>query len=397
MKILLTAGLRLLAACLVLYALLVAVTLLAFPLPGRGMPFNTASAGSTVFETEAKYFVMNRAAFSAPGTHVVFLGASNTVGGFPVSLTQAQLPDAVVSNAALSGSNLTQIHEAFQLTRRAIKPKDRAHTVYVIGLWYGLFDDDSLHWPHVSGQPQQTAIDTELYRYHFYRRAAHGPVPVVPEHLIPMVTIGIYPVIALEKIVRVVTEPVREAYLGAQPGRTDQERDEYVASALDKHEETAYWRTFFPAGVVDVHQFAVLDSLVNEARADGSAVVLVNLPIPAWHSAAVSYDADYQARLHALIARHEGDPLFSTISMRDMNSDSWFCDEVHPKPHIIPLWVRRIAAPVNAVVARVDERAPAQAANGANNDANGAAKAGTHVNTPIDTRLTSAGTGAPKS
>lgn len=385
MKIVLTSSLRLLAACLVLYALLVAVTLFVFPLPERDTPFNTASAGSTVFGTEAKYFVMNRAAFGARGTHVVFLGASNTVGGFPVSLTQAQLPNAVVANAALSGSNLTQIHEAFQLTRRAIEPEDRAHTVYVIGLWYGLFVNDTLHWPHVAGQPQQTAIDTELYRYDFYRRAAHGPAPVVPEHLIPMATIAIYPVIALEKIVRVVTEPVREAYLGAQPGRTDQERDQYVATAQDMHEETAYWRSFFPTGAVDAQQFAVLDTLVNEARADGSAVILVNLPIPAWHSAAVGYDDDYQTRLHALIARHQGDPLLSTVSMRDMNTDSWFCDEVHPKPHIIPLWVRRIAAPVNAVVARVDKRAPVQANAGAQSD----------VDTHIDARISNAA--GPKS
>ncbi|WP_321884389.1 hypothetical protein [Paraburkholderia bannensis] len=383
MKILLSAGLRLFVMCLALYALLVAITLVLFPLPGRSAPFDTASAGATVFQTEAKYFVMNRAAIGTPGKHVVFLGASNTVGGFPVALTQAQLPDAVVSNAALSGSNLTQIHEAFQLTRRAIKPADRAHTVYVIGLWYGLFVNDRLHWPHVQGQPQQTAIDTELYRYDFYRRAAGGPVAVLPEKLIPFATIAIYPVIALEKIVRVVTGPVREAWLGAQPGRTDQQRDEYVASAQDMHDETAYWHTFFPSGAVDAQQFAVLDALVTQARADGSAVVLVNLPIPAWHSAAVSYDGDYQTRLHALIARHAGDPLVSTVSMRDMNTDSWFCDEVHPKPHIIPLWVSRIAAPVNAVVARVDERASAPAAQTHQAAAGAARRLGTHTDVAI--------------
>lgn len=41
MRILLTSGLRLLAACLVLYALLIAVSLVVFPLPGRGAPFDT--------------------------------------------------------------------------------------------------------------------------------------------------------------------------------------------------------------------------------------------------------------------------------------------------------------------------------------------------------------------
>ncbi len=383
MKILLSAGLRLFVMCLALYAALVALTLVLFPLPGRGAPFNTAAAGSTVFQTEAKYFVMNRAAIGAPGNNVVFLGASNTVGGFPVALMQAQLPGTVVSNAALSGSNLTQINEAFQLTRRAIKPADRAHTVYVVGLWYGLFVNDSLHWPHVPGQPQQTAIDTELYRYDFYRRAATGPAPVLPESLIPYATIAIYPVIALEKLVRVVTEPVREAWLGAQPGRTDQQRDEYVASAQDMHDETAYWHSFFPSGVVDAQQFDVLDTLVAQARADGSAVVLVNLPIPAWHSAAVSYDADYQMRLHTFLARHAADPLVSTVSMRDMNADSWFCDEVHPKPHIIPLWVSRIAAPVNAVVARVDERSPSPAATFHQAGAGIAQRVGTHTDAAI--------------
>lgn len=358
MRILLTAGLRLAAACLVLYALLIAVCLIAFPPPGRDAAFDTASARATVFETEAKYLVMNRAAFGTPGTRVVFLGASNTVGGFPVPLTQAALPDALVANAALSGSNMTEIHEAFQLTRRAIKPADREHTIYVIGLWYGLFVGDAQHWPHVAGQHMQTAVDTELYRYDLYRREPHGPTPVVPEHLIPVATIAIYPVMALEKLVREVTEPVRTAFLGAQPGRTEGEREAYVATAADKDEELAYWRSFFPTDEVDAHQFAVLDSLLQEARADGSAVILVNLPIPAWHSKAVRYDADYMHKLNALVARHREDSLFTSISMRDMNDDALFCDEVHPKPHVVPLWVNRIAAPVRTVVARVDAMEP---------------------------------------
>jgi hypothetical protein len=85
--------------------------------------------------------------------------------------------------------------------------------------------------------------------------------------------------------------------------------------------------------------------------------VIVNLPIPAWHSAAVRYDADYLKTVNAFIARHADDPLFASVDMRDMNNDTWFSDEVHPKPRVVPLWVRRIAAPVQTFVARVDARA----------------------------------------
>ncbi|WP_322050903.1 hypothetical protein [Paraburkholderia bannensis] len=359
MRILLTSGLRLVAACLVLYAVLIAVALLAFPPPGRGVAFDTATAPSTVFETEAKYLVLNRHVLGTPGTRVVLLGASNTVGGFPVKLTQAALPGASVVSAAVSGSNVTQIHEAFELTRSAIGPADRARTVYVIGLWYGVFVGDATHWTHAAGQPVQTAVDTELYRYDFYRREPHGPMPVVPERLLPAATVAIYPVIALEKLVRVVTEPVRSAFLGAQPGRTDSERNAYVASASDKRDQTAYWLASFPDNRIDMSQFAALEALVNEARADRSPVVVVNLPIPAWHSAAVRYDADYLKQVDAFIARHADDPLFASVDMRDMNNDTWFSDEVHPKPRVVPLWVRRIAAPVGNFVARVDARAEA--------------------------------------
>lgn len=357
MRILLTSGLKLLAACLVLYALLIAVALLAFPPPGRSAAFDTSTASTTVFETEAKYLVLNRHVLSAPDTRVVLLGASNTVGGFPVKLTQAALSGASVVSAAVSGSNVTQIREAFELTRGAIKPEDRSRTVYVIGLWYGVFVADSAHWPHIPGQPVQTAVDTELYRYDFYRREPHGPMPVVPERLLPAATIAIYPVIALEKLVRVVTEPVRTAFLGAQPGRTDSERDAYVASTKDKQDQTAYWLAEFPDNRIDNRQFAALEALVNEARADHSPVIIVNLPIPAWHSAAVRYDADYLKAVNAFIAHHADDPLFASVDMRDMNNDTWFSDEVHPKPHVVPLWVRRIAAPVQSFVARVDARA----------------------------------------
>jgi hypothetical protein len=262
-------------------------------------------------------------------------------------------------SAAVSGSNVTQIREAFDLTRSAIKPQDRAHTVYVIGLWYGVFVADAAHWTHVAGQPVQTAVDTELYRYDFYRRESQGPMPVVPERLMPAATIAIYPVIALEKLVRIVTEPVRSRFLGAQPSRTDSERNAYVASAQDKRDQTAYWMASFPDNHIDNGQFAALESLVNAARADHSPVIVVNLPIPAWHSAAVRYDADYLKAVNAFIAQHADDPLFASVDMRDMNNDSWFSDEVHPKPRVVPLWVSRIAQPVQNFVARVDASAQA--------------------------------------
>ncbi len=50
-----------------------------------------------------------------PATRVILLGASNTEAGFPVSMVQRGVPHAVVNDMALSGSNLTQIHQAFEL------------------------------------------------------------------------------------------------------------------------------------------------------------------------------------------------------------------------------------------------------------------------------------------
>lgn len=355
MRTLFVHSVRLLFACIVLYAVLILISLAIFPLPAKQHAFDTASAPRTVFETQQKYLVLNREALRAEGTRVVFLGASNTVAGFPVPLVQSQLPDASINSAALNGSNITQIHEAFELTRNAIEPRSRPQTIYVIGLWYGLFADDAVRWPHAPNAPMETSVDTEMYRYGLYRKTAAGPEPVVPERLIPAARIAIYPVITLEKLVRAATGPMRERFLGAHPtDRTDGDRNAYVATATDMKTEMDYWIQSFPDRRLSARQFDELRAMVDEARADGSPVVIANLPIPAWHSATMHYDADYAARIDAFVASYRNDPLVASIDMRDMNDDTWFTDEVHPKPKIVPLWIRRISEPLNRFVARVD-------------------------------------------
>ena len=353
MRAILLQGARTLLAIVLVYAMLIALALVIYPRPSTSGAVDTAMATRTVFETQAKYLILNRSALRRPGKRVIFIGASNTAAGFPVDQVQPQVRGAIVNNLAVNGSNLTQIRQAFELARMAIAPADRRRTIYVVGLWYGLFVDDAVKWPHPNGSDAETEIDTERYRYGFYRRTLHGPVEVVPDDRINVATLGIYPLIVFEKSMRIITQPVRSRFLGAQPNRTDAERNAYLATPQDKKEKADFWIQSFAGTQISQRQFAALNAIIEAARADHSMVLLVDLPIPAWHSAALPYDARYAGMMKAFLARYHADPGISYVDMRNMRDDTWFSDEVHPKPRIIPLWIAQVTGSINAAVHRL--------------------------------------------
>lgn len=340
-------------ALLLVYIALIGLSLLLYPRSTIWQAVDTARAGETVYETQAKYLIFSRSPLRTPGERVVFLGASNTGVGFPVAMVQRALRGAHVNNLAMNGANGTQIREAFDLARIAIPPASRARTVYVVGLWYGLFVADAIKWPHPAGQRTETEIDNQRYRYGFYYRTPAGPVEVIPDTYFGQASLAIYPLVVFEKVARVLSAPIRQRFLGAQPDRTAAERNAYVPTANDKRDKVRFWHESFAGTTIAGEQFAALQGIIDQAKADGSAVMLVDLPIPTWHAAAVPYDRRYAAMMQAFVVAQRGNPSVSYLSLRDMDDDSWFSDEVHPKPRIVTHWIARIAPALDAAVARL--------------------------------------------
>ncbi len=349
MRLVLIQVARLLGALLALYALVLVLSLLLVPPAAGDQRLDTARAGSSLFLTEPKYVFMARGQLNSNADKVILLGASNVLAGFKQAQVQALLPDTEVHNLAVGGSNITQIAQVVDLVREVQSPEARQHNSYVIGLWYGLFVDDKARWFTRDRQAGDTDIDIEKYRYGFYRRTARGPVPLLPARDLGLGTLLIHPYLVMDRATRDATQSLRDLLSGRPAQTTDAQRNAVVLSSEERQKYLAYWRDYMGStdSLTDA-PFVALERTVDGILAEGGQVVLVDLPIPAWHSKGSSAWADYRTRMDRTFTHEQGRPGVTVLRMDDANADADYVDEVHPKPRVTPRWAQRLATVLSA-------------------------------------------------
>jgi hypothetical protein len=349
MRVIVVQMARLLASLVVLYGLMLAGSLLLVPPTAGEQRLNTARAGSSLFLTEPKYVFMARSQLNNTNDKVLLLGASNVFAGFRQEQVQALVPEAEVHSLAVGGSNMTQISQVVDLVREVQTPAARQHNTYVIGLWYGLFADDKARWYTPDRHGGDTDIDIERYRYGFYRRTESGPVPLLPPRDLETGALLIHPYLVMDRATRDATQSLRNLLSGKPPAITDAERNAVVISDAERRKYLAFWREYM--GSIDKLSdapFRTLERMVDGILAEGGQVVLVDLPIPAWHSQGSPLAADYRARMNQALLGLDARSGVAVLRMDDQNDDANFEDEVHPKPRVAPLWAEQLAATLNA-------------------------------------------------
>lgn len=351
MKLILKQLGALLAALAALYGVALAVSLAVVPAFDTGTRLDSARAGSSLFMTEPKYVFLGRGRLDTPDDKVLLVGASNTLAGLRQQEVQALVPGAAVHNLAVGGSNLTQVAQIVDLVREVQSPEARRHSTYVIGLWYGLFADDGVRWHAEDRHAGDTDMDIERYRYGFYRRTDHGPVPLLPPAQLDKGVTLIHPYLVLDRTARDVTRSLR-GFIAAKPKViTDAERNAVVLSDAEKQKYLAFWRNYM--GNVDTlpdAQFDTLARLVDTILADGGKVVLVDMPIPHWHAKGAVLAADYRKRTGALFSQWQARPGVTLVAAADVD-DNDFSDEVHPKPRVTERWAQHLATAMATPVA----------------------------------------------
>ncbi|MBW8856008.1 MAG: hypothetical protein JF604_17185, partial [Bradyrhizobium sp.] len=236
---------------------------------------------------------------------------------------------------------------------RAVQTQEGAkHSVFVIGIWYGLFVPDSVRWSTHDRHAGDTDIDIERYRYGFYRRTEFGPEPVVPTDELELGVLLIHPYLVLDRTVRLATDELRDLIHGKPPERTNEQRNATVLSDAEKAKFIAFWNDQFNGATsVSEQQFQVLNELLNRILDGNSKVLLVDLPVPNWHRAGVPFSPSYEALRNKLVAGYKQRPGFSFLEMQTVYPDDEFSDEVHPKPRITQDWSRRLADQLSLILA----------------------------------------------
>lgn len=334
---------RLAAALAGVYAALLLVSLVVRPNERGPERLDSARAGESLYLTEPKYLFFNRSRLDTEQDKVLVLGASNTLVGFKQRELQAALPDREVHNVSVSGSNITQLRQVVELVQEVQSTAARRHNTFVLGLWYGTFASDRARWETPDRHPGDTDMDLERYRYGFYRRGDHGAEPMLPPRLLDAGAHLVHPYLVLDALTRDATRSLRERLSGKPPKLTDAERNARVVSPEEQSGYLAFWRKYM--GDVDRLEdasFRTLEATVEDVLRAGGRVVLVDLPIPAWHSAGSLLHADYARRMQALLPDLERRDGVRVLRLPgDANED--FSDEVHPKPRVTARWSQTLA------------------------------------------------------
>jgi hypothetical protein len=328
-----------------IYGLLLALSYAFVPTMSGRAGLDSSHAADSIFTTEPKYVFLNRASVRPGANRIVFVGASNTVVGFKQPEVQQLVPSSEVDNLSVGGSNMTQVAQIVDLVQDLQDSAARRRTTFVIGMWYGMFVQDAFRWGTPDRHAGDTDIDIERYRYGFYRRTDTGPRQVVPPEELPLGVILIHPYLVLDELSRLASKDFRDRLLGKPPHRTDAERNATIVSEADRVVALAYWRDQMHSdGPMSEEQFLVLRDLIAKIMAQGSKVVLIDLPIPRWHAERSPFYANYLSRKKTVLSDLQGKPGFTYLEMADRNDDLDFSDEVHPKPRVTPLWAARVAA-----------------------------------------------------
>ena len=344
MKHILNQAAALILSLLLLYglALVIAVPTMSRP---TGANLDTASAARSVFMTEPKYAFLNRSLLNTTGDKTILLGASNVLAGFRPAQMQGRVPATTVHNLAIGGSNMTEVGQMVDLVLEVQSPGARAHNVFVIGLWYGLFADDQARWFTADRHPGDTDLDIERYRYAFYRRTDSGPVPLLPPRWLDSGVTLITPFLLVDRLARDASKILRaDRPLAATADRAT------LPDARRQQQYLTFWQDYMGAsGRLGEQPFASLQQTIDSIVASGGRVLLVDLPLPRWHAEASPYDASYRQHLSAIRQGLEGVAAVSFLSLRDEDRPEDFSDEVHPRPDLAARWAARLADALNAL------------------------------------------------
>jgi len=353
MKWILKQAAWLIASVAFLYVVILGVTLLLVPMHQQEGGLETGRAPRTLYMTEPKYFFLNRASLRADIDRLILLGASNTMSGFRLPELQPLIPNLQVNNLAVSGSNITEMRQAYEMIRQVQSPETLKRSTYVIGIWYGVFVPDALKWNTPDRHAGETDLDIERYRYGFYRRSADGPVQVLPSDDLELGLVLVHPYLAFDKLVRDVTDGLRARFLKMQPAKSDEQRNAIVITPEERARYMAFWQDQFGAApTVPREQFEVLTALVDDILQGGGTVVVADLPIPSWLAQQSSLNQSYNELKADWLTQMASRKGFSFVEMQDAFADDEFVDEVHPKPRITKEWSRLLASSISDETAK---------------------------------------------
>lgn len=319
------------------YLLAIAASYVLYPEKG-GDAVDTAAADQTIYQSPPRYVVWELPKVAAlPGKNVFLIGSSNVRDGFRPDDLKQMLPGYRVHNLGMGSSNITQSMDVIELIRLLPGPVVR-DSVFVLGIWYGLFADDLKQWEGAGSM-----VVTEEVRYGLYRMEDGRPKPNFNAPCLPYIALALRPHLLLQAPLLSIYSLVDEVMAFGHKLLRERKLD-FSVFAREKSFNTIDesfrqgaiqgWQNYMGTGdgLLKKEQFEKLLDLGKSANANGARLIIADLPLPEWHRKASSYYADYRKKAPFYIKELLKYDNVRYLDMRRCVQDEDFRDSAHPNP-----------------------------------------------------------------
>jgi hypothetical protein len=327
------------------------LSFLFYPAGYKG-PIDTSEASKTVFLTAPRLLAMNITQLSASGKKkLIFLGSSNVEEGFRPSEIKMFCPEYEIHNLAIGASNITQLRQVADLLFSAPPAGSLDGSVFVLGIWYGSFVHDAARW-----KKGVTSLERELFRYRTYRMHNGKPVPTFGWKALPYWNLALRPVFFISGIIENLENEAfpkmkrfaavciheRQVDFGILYGKNTRD----AVAEKDKKYALSYWRDYMntPDECLVDEQFKELLALCEVLEKKKVRVILVDMPLPQWHSERSPYFRCYQRKKTEFLGKVLASMAVTYIDLQDMGLDSDFYDSTHPVPEVTRYWSYRLVS-----------------------------------------------------
>jgi hypothetical protein len=285
---------------------------------------------------------------------VVVLGGSASQEGWLPDNIERLAPGFDSINFALGGPNMTEVEKVLDEVIRSTPADVIRRSTLVIGLTYLMFSPDSVRWQNpelvsvseIERKEVATDIDRGMMRcplVYSLKTLSGGGSPGLLERIALAHYRG-YLELSQKLPAGVINLhlPLRQVWAfdprGAHRSVAESQADAVPAElagkwiGADKARQTFFNRFMGGKwGVIPDQQFETLAKIINIATNAGFRVVVVSMPLPAWHLEATSYFTPYHQKLQQTLA-----PLIKNQSVQYLDlmgtvRDDAFRDCCHPK------------------------------------------------------------------
>ena len=341
MKNIIKQSLLLVVFLILWYALAFAASYLIYP-PYPETIYTRAS-DYTIFQDPYRHMVLGipRVALT-PAEKIFFIGSSNVREGFPPDDLKLFFPGKEIHNLGMGASNITQTIEQVEFIMNTVPEKVIEDSIFVLGIFYGVFVDNDKRWEGDITTFAKAAVGSRLYRIN-----KEKVMPVMNPRYLPYITKLVRPFLAFpishksdvfkKNTVMFVHNLLRNRKVDFSVYRT--EESETVITEDYKQTALEFWRNYIGTedGSLKDEQFREFLRLCRIIKDAGAVLVVVDMPLPEWHSLRSPYYSDYQKKQYYFKRAEEHyDVLY--FNMQGSMQDSSFCDSVHPKPEMRSKW-----------------------------------------------------------